>query len=66
MLEERRRAGGRFALSIADAVGVWVFRFDYCCWRRHAGDLHDFIVVVIVVVVAGETVAANMNDDSFA
>ena len=28
----RRWAGGRFALSIADAAGVWVFRFEYCYW----------------------------------
>ena len=51
LLEERRQAGGRYALNIA-AAGVWAFRLEYCCcWRRRAGDLHDFVVVV---VVAGE------------
>ena len=44
-------------MSIADAAGVWAFYFEYCCWRRRAGDSRD--LVVDVVVVPGETVAAN-------
>ena len=58
-------------MSIADAAGVWVFRFEYyyCCWRRRAGDSHDLVVDIVGggsgVARGASTVAANMNGDAF-
>ena len=54
LLEERRRAGGQLALSIAAAGGETssgqAISFEYCCrcWKRDVGRA----VVVVVVVVA--------------